>query len=485
MDSKGALKGKAIKYINEHSQQSFAEVTEMTGSVLACRRLFKPRDISGYLNSGGRHEYCGEREFYRSNETLTLTANKVLETFDIVQLQDYHKGSGLLIRQDYDVLNRTFKPAALPPVCLCKQPLNPDMHFEVCNRCNQAFHKACLMEGNSCPDCAQPFKHSRPDTLIIDTPKKQVKENSGAPRISENTVPLPIDIDKYKTLTPDSRDNLLRLVQGVHQSSQLIQGSFNNESKTRQQIINKITCALYLALEESKSAGTPIKIHEHIVPEKAMEIEAALYISTGSKASGSAYKGKVRAVTFNLCDEKNPDFRSDVLKGEIQPKEIVSMQSRDMASSAMKQLREERQRKYEEEQLIAPTEGAKLMVKTHKGEAVIDVQEDHISDITTTDIIESVTFKNKVPEMKGELDYEETAEDDPFNPETYSVHHSKPAYEIYPVEGEGFDRRVYELARDWTPTVLKYKVSSRLREYLKEDQAARILSQINSSSLNK
>ena len=136
MDSKGALKGKAIKYINEHSQQSFAEVTEVTGSVLACRRLFKPRDISGYLNSGGRHEYCGEREFYRSNETLTLPTNKVLDTFDIVQLQDYHKGSGLLIRQDYDVLNRTFKPATLPPVCLCKQPLNPDMHFEVCNRCN-------------------------------------------------------------------------------------------------------------------------------------------------------------------------------------------------------------------------------------------------------------------------------------------------------------------------------------------------------------
>jgi len=47
--------------------------------------------------------------------------------------------------------------------------------------------------------------------------------------------------------------------------------------------------------------------------------------------------------------DKNPDFRSHLLKGEISTSKLCSMQSRDMASSAVKQLREDRQKKYEEE----------------------------------------------------------------------------------------------------------------------------------------
>lgn len=80
-----------------------------------------------------------------------------------------------------------------------------------------------------------------------------------------------------------------------------------------------------------------------------------------------------------------------------------------MASSAVKQLRENRQKKYEEEQLVCPTETAKLMVKTHKGEAVIEV--DYEAPI---DNPENNELETKVP------DVEENQEDDPFNPETYS-----------------------------------------------------------------
>ena len=35
---------------------------------------------------------------------------------------------------------------------------------------------------------------------------------------------------------------------------------------------------------------------------------------------------------FNLKDEKNPDFRGKVLRGEVQPVDLLRMEPKDMAS---------------------------------------------------------------------------------------------------------------------------------------------------------
>ena len=59
---------------------------------------------------------------------------------------------------------------------------------------------------------------------------------------------------------------------------------------------------------------------------------------------------------FNLLDERNPDLRAAVLKGEITPHALVYMDSKDMASGCMKRAREMRERKYLEEQLIKQAE---------------------------------------------------------------------------------------------------------------------------------
>ena len=92
------------------------------------------------------------------------------------------------------------------------------------------------------------------------------------------------------------------------------------EEKIRHQITNKIACALHLAQEEHVGKSVDFQpLDDGDIMELAMQIEANLFIVTNSNAKSSGYKQKVRTVTFNLCDEKNPDFRFNVLKREIEP----------------------------------------------------------------------------------------------------------------------------------------------------------------------
>ena len=44
------------------------------------------------------------------------------------------------------------------------------------------------------------------------------------------------------------------------------------------------------------------------------------------------FRAKFRPVHFNLKDEKNPDFRGKVLRGEVQPVDLLRMEPKDMAS---------------------------------------------------------------------------------------------------------------------------------------------------------
>jgi len=164
-----------------------------------------------------------------------------------------------------------------------------------------------------------------------------------------------------------------------------LQNSLTNDEKIIHQLIAKIICAFYLSVLENPQLENKYALSDF--ETRAMEIEDAIYYSTGSKACTPIYKNKCRSILFNLTDEKNPDFRYDLLRGEISAVEICKMQSRDMASSAIKNFRQERQKTYTEERLILPA-AEKLMVKTHKGEAVFDMDCDRPVDETTADILD-------------------------------------------------------------------------------------------------
>ena len=53
------------------------------------------------------------------------------------------------------------------------------------------------------------------------------------------------------------------------------------------------------------------------------------------------YSTKARSLLFNLKDEKNPELRLKMLSGELEPKELVDMDSKALASALKQSERED------------------------------------------------------------------------------------------------------------------------------------------------
>lgn len=465
----GTLMGKVIKYRESNSKEKFAEVLDINAGFLKCKELLRPEETKGNYYAAGRHLYCGDREFYRTNNYVEIAVSEVKESLPLATLQDYPSSKGILIRQAYNSSTKTFSPEKLPVICLCQQPLNPDIDYTQCQKCNQVFHGNCLADYNSCPDCSLPFKRQRVEVLDLDQPKK-IQKTLSKPRVVVDTGNF-LDIEKYKNLDETSRERLQENVTQVNMSYQALQQSLSMEEKNRQHLRCKIICALYLSIEENKHMNLNYTFGK--LEKKAFEIEAAIYYSTGSRANSPNYKNKGRSLLFNLCDERNPDFRYDILKGEISASEVCQMQSKDMASSAIKSFRSERQKKYTEEQLVLPESGEKLMVKTHKGEAVFTVNEG-LADETTTDILDILQTKIT---KKSDTQIGGDTEEDPFNPDTYAASNEAKG-RVEPRTGEGINPQIYEMVKDWTPKPLTHKLKETLGNYLDKDQYERVLSRI-------
>ena len=448
-----------VKYLQDN-QERFGEILEQTASYLKCRDLLRPEDIKGNPDIGGRHMYCGDRELYRTSAIKEIPAKQVKAMFPICSIQDYRSSKGFLLRQTYDSSTHQLFPE-LSKVCLCQEPLNPDLNYFTCTICRVTYHNSCV--GELCPDCKLPIKRQHSDTMDLDSPLKLQKTSS------RDTNSLPLDIDKYKSLSDSSRKTLLQQVRKVHFDYMSIQDSLSHDEKIRQQIIGKIKCSLLLAAAEINQVDLE-DFSMQKVDTLSISVEAAIYFSNGSKVTSQEYSKKIRSLLFNLTAEKNPDFRGDILRGYICANDLCRMQSKDMASSEIKNFRQERQKVYTKEQLILPNSAEKLVIKTHKGEAVFEVNDKIASDQFSTDILDTITSKR-------DTDLKEEADDDPFNPNNYD------SLEVQ--NGDFVDLQLYEGIKEWMPTAVRNKVRDIITQHLDTAQTSRILSRINSFSLNK
>ena len=121
---------------------------------------------------------------------------------------------------------------------------------------------------------------------------------------------------------------------------------------------------------------------------------------------------------------------------------------------AMKKRREERERRYVEEQLIRPTEGEKLIVKSHKGEGIIDIAALH--------------YNNGKDLGEVNFDIEE------IQPESAPV-----ALKAQPLETDlrKMQQRLRDIARENSPDVISTGIKRRLGLYLRPEQVAVVLQQ--------
>ncbi|XP_071916683.1 uncharacterized protein [Coffea arabica] len=148
-------------------------------------------------------------------------------------------------------------------------------------------------------------------------------------------------------------------------------------------------------------------------PEKlASEIEAELFKLFGGV--NKKYKEKGRSLLFNLKDRNNPDLRERVMSGEITPDRLCSMTAEELAS---KELSEWRMAKAEElaQMVVLPdTDLRRRLVKTHKGEHQVEMEDDGISvDVSggssSPSQAPSKSTETRSPELDDTNDKEKTA----------------------------------------------------------------------------
>ena len=91
-------------------------------------------------------------------------------------------------------------------------------------------------------------------------------------------------------------------------------------------------------IEEEKVGSRPV-LHYEDPLEKALRITVALesemFAYCGNGITND-YRAKARTIIANLKDKNNPDLRVNIFEENIVPEELVRLEPKDLASSALK-----------------------------------------------------------------------------------------------------------------------------------------------------
>ena len=315
-------------------------------------QLLFPRD----LPQDSMRLHAGESEVFISDREITGQRKDVKEVAILSNVGNYAKlRQGFVWRRRFITKTGTLEPETLQPICACKQPLNPDFPYLICDNCGQILHQACI-QSPACPLCKAPCPFKRPSE----------------PDSSKKTQAL--QVSKYPLLTPLLAIDLQKRLEKLSEATQTHMSSLSEDTKVRYNFKDKVLTALMLAEAESKAQrGNCPASDLKLISKIAKEVESSLFLSSGKQVKSSKYIRHARMLIFNLLDEKNSELRGNLLSGQLKPRDLACLDSKEMASSAMKKRREERERRYVEEQLIRPNEGEKLIVKSHKGEGIIEL----------------------------------------------------------------------------------------------------------------
>merc|ERR1712179_237120 len=95
-----------------------------------------------------------------------------------------------------------------------------------------------------------------------------------------------------------------------------------------------------------------------------------------NKEVGAKYKNKYRSMVFNIKDEKNSGLFRKIATSKIGPKELVAINPEDMANKELQQWRQKELKsdieKIKSHELDMIKLGSKFVMKSHKGEVVIE-----------------------------------------------------------------------------------------------------------------
>ena len=120
------------------------------------------------------------------------------------------------------------------------------------------------------------------------------------------------------------------------------------------------------------------KLTDDKLAELVHDVESELY-RLYNRDVGPKYKNKYRSLVFNLKDEKNLGLFRKVVTRRIGPRALVAMTAEQLASRELKEWRQAEQKgeieKIRAHELDLAKQGNKFVIKTHKGDQIVDVDD--------------------------------------------------------------------------------------------------------------
>ena len=136
-----------------------------------------------------------------------------------------------------------------------------------------------------------------------------------------------------------------------------------------------VTKGLKDAIKTRVEKTEGIDISDKDLDKIVKEIEEALY-RYYNKDVGSKYKSKYRSLVFNIKDQKNNGLFRKIVRKEYSASRIASMTAEEMANKELKEWRQAELKhdieKIKSHEMEMAQIGTKLVMKTHKGDMVME-----------------------------------------------------------------------------------------------------------------
>ncbi|XP_012531971.1 death-inducer obliterator 1 isoform X2 [Monomorium pharaonis] len=173
---------------------------------------------------------------------------------------------------------------------------------------------------------------------------------------------------------------------------------------------------LTVLLSSRIKATEDLKLTDEEIADLAFNIELELY--KYFKDTGSKYKAKYRSLVFNIKDTKNLTLFRKIADRSLTPDAVVRLSPDEMASQELAEWRE-KETKHQLEmikknELDLMTQAKSIVVKTHKGEQIIenDGGIDHVDPKTPVqDIVSALNDGNNISSTVDDLEKDKSNED--------------------------------------------------------------------------
>ena len=152
-----------------------------------------------------------------------------------------------------------------------------------------------------------------------------------------------------------------------------------------------VTKGLKDALKTRVENTEGVAINNEELDRLVKNIEDALY-KYYNKDVGSKYKSKYRSLVFNIKDPKNNGLFRKIIRKEYSANRIVSMTAEEMASKELKEWRQAELKhdieKIKSHEMEMAQIGTKLVMKTHKGDMVMeDGKESSMAELKNDEVV--------------------------------------------------------------------------------------------------